>query len=512
MEYPHGQGMESVKELNASLRELLDNTSVLLSLSIRIYSLAIAILLQLFILLLGLCFICWVLLKCCMYAVRRGEPGYVHVAFFHPYCNAGGGGERVLWCAIRAIQRKYKNVKCYIYTGDTDASPEEILRRAHQRFNITLQDPVEMIFLRFRTVMEARHFPILTLLLQSGGTFWLAVEALSKFRPDVYIDTTGCAFTYPLFRFIGGCTVGSYTHYPTITTDMLQRVRDRVETHNNRGVIARNHFLTLGKMCYYHLFAFCYASVGRFANVVMVNSSWTYSHIIGLWGQAHRTHIVYPPCDTELFKGLPIIPDSEKKLKTIVSIGQFRPEKDHALQLRAFQRLCELLNPETVQEVQLVLIGGCRNEEDEKRVQDLKNLASTLGIEEKIVWKLNAPFAELLENVQYGTIGLHTMWCEHFGICIVECMAGGLIMVAHDSGGPKMDIVIEYEGQSTGYRATDVESYAQAMKTILESSDETRSSLRTAARNSVDRFSDRQFELSFLSACEGILANATLQE
>lgn len=28
------------------------------------------------------------------------------VGFFHPYCNAGGGGERVLWCAIRAIQFK----------------------------------------------------------------------------------------------------------------------------------------------------------------------------------------------------------------------------------------------------------------------------------------------------------------------------------------------------------------------------------------------------------------------
>ena len=29
------------------------------------------------------------------------------VGFFHPYCDAGGGGERVLWCAIKAIQSKY---------------------------------------------------------------------------------------------------------------------------------------------------------------------------------------------------------------------------------------------------------------------------------------------------------------------------------------------------------------------------------------------------------------------
>lgn len=27
--------------------------------------------------------------------------------FFHPYCNAAGGGERVLWTAILTIQEKY---------------------------------------------------------------------------------------------------------------------------------------------------------------------------------------------------------------------------------------------------------------------------------------------------------------------------------------------------------------------------------------------------------------------
>lgn len=28
------------------------------------------------------------------------------VGFFHPYCNAGGGGEKVLWVAIQALQKK----------------------------------------------------------------------------------------------------------------------------------------------------------------------------------------------------------------------------------------------------------------------------------------------------------------------------------------------------------------------------------------------------------------------
>lgn len=37
---------------------------------------------------------------------RRKRDG-ANVAFFHPYCNAGGGGERVLWVAIKAILARY---------------------------------------------------------------------------------------------------------------------------------------------------------------------------------------------------------------------------------------------------------------------------------------------------------------------------------------------------------------------------------------------------------------------
>lgn len=37
---------------------------------------------------------------------RDSVGGKRVVGFFHPYCNAGGGGERVLWVAVRAIQKK----------------------------------------------------------------------------------------------------------------------------------------------------------------------------------------------------------------------------------------------------------------------------------------------------------------------------------------------------------------------------------------------------------------------
>lgn len=56
------------------------------------------------------------------------------VGFFHPFCNAGGGGERVLWAAIRATQRRWPKAKCVVYTGDHDVSKEKMLERVEVSF------------------------------------------------------------------------------------------------------------------------------------------------------------------------------------------------------------------------------------------------------------------------------------------------------------------------------------------------------------------------------------------
>ena len=52
-------------------------------------------------------------------------------------------------------------------------------------------------------------------------------EALTAFVPDLYVDSMGYAFTLPVFRYLGGCKVASYVHYPTVSTDMLSAVRER---------------------------------------------------------------------------------------------------------------------------------------------------------------------------------------------------------------------------------------------------------------------------------------------
>ena len=45
---------------------------------------------------------------------------------------------------------------------------------------------------------------------------------------------------------------------------------------------------------------------------------------------------VYPPCDTTQFREIPRTADSAMKQFRVVSLGQFRPEKDHPLQIRDY--------------------------------------------------------------------------------------------------------------------------------------------------------------------------------
>jgi hypothetical protein len=72
------------------------------------------------------------------------------------------------------------------------------------------------------------------------------------------------------------------------------------------------------------------------AQAVMVNSSWTAEHIRRLWWRLEPPARVFPPCDVADLAGLPL--DRKLKRLYLVSLAQFRPEKDHALQLRAFAR------------------------------------------------------------------------------------------------------------------------------------------------------------------------------
>ncbi|KAJ7145790.1 glycosyltransferase family 4 protein [Mycena epipterygia] len=428
-------------------------------------------------------------------------------AFFHPYCNAGGGGERVLWVAIAYIQRTHPDLLCVVYTGDTSATKSSILEKVQSRFAIALSpSTLHFVFLTRRVLIEDSTYPRLTLIGQSLGSVCLVAEALSLFVPDAYIDTMGYAFTLPLVRLLG-IPAGAYVHYPTISPPMIARVASRSSSYANAQAISRSRVLSTAKLMYYHAFMLMYALALRRARVIMVNSSWTKKHVdavlayppFGRWGVV-RTRVAYPSCDTREMVRLPL----EGRGRVVISIAQFRPEKNHAAQVRALHALLEA-HPEYAGEgIQLVMIGGCRNAEDEARVEELRTLARELGIESHVQLVLNAPYPDMLAWLGRASVGLNTMVDEHFGINVVEFMAAGVIPIADASGGPLQDIVLPFQGEITGtyyfawYHATTPATFAAAIHTALTLSPEADLAIRQRARTSaVQRFSEAEFEAAW---------------
>ncbi|CAO3590276.1 unnamed protein product [Absidia cylindrospora] len=372
-----------------------------------------------------------------------------------------------------------------------------IILKVKTRFNIDL-DPrrLAFIYLTNRYHIEDGRFPRFTLLLQSLASMLVGYNALIQLVPDVYFDTMGYAFTYPLVYYLTHIKIAAYVHYPTISSDMLQRVYERRAQYNNDVRLASSWFWTTGKLIYYRMFAKAYSFCGSFAEVVMVNSTWTKGHIDELWHT--DADIVYPPCDTERLNELPLT----GRKPMIISVAQFRPEKDHELQLKAMKRLIEKYpqwKNNNGSPVELVLIGSSRNMGDEQRILNLKQQCQQLGIEDMVRFEVNASFDMLVNCLGQGKVGLHTMWNEHFGIVVVEYQAAGLIPVAHKSAGPKMDIVVDYDGKPTGYLADDVETFADGLHAALSLSEQEYMVMASNARaSSSDRFSELAFSVELL--------------
>ncbi|KAI9756917.1 MAG: asparagine-linked glycosylation protein [Candelina submexicana] len=446
---------------------------------------------------------------------ERGESDWEGtIGFFHPFCNAGGGGERVLWAAIRATQKRWPKVICAVYTGDHDADKATILERVQSRFNIQLHPPtVIFLYLSTRYYVLSSTYPHLTLLGQSLGSIILAYDAFSLHVPDVFIDTMGYAFTLAFAKFLyPNMPTGAYVHYPTISTDMLGSLDEGGQGVNagaGKGVKG------FAKKKYWHMFARMYGWVGGNVDVVMTNSSWTQGHIRTLWGPGRTrrakissVEIVYPPVAVEeLEREVTIDSRTEADREpTFLYIAQFRPEKNHSLILHAFSNLLNVkLDNGDKLKTKLVLMGSVRHSEDATRVYDLRLLARELKIDNNVEFVCDASWPQILEWLRRSSVGVNGMWNEHFGIGVVEYQAAGLISVVNASGGPMNDIVVDYDGGPTGYHATTYQDYATAFEKALSLTNDEMLEMRLRARASAKRFTEEAFTKRWVAQVEKLV-------
>jgi alpha-1,2-mannosyltransferase len=410
--------------------------------------------------------------------IRRHLHKKKVVAFLHPYAAQGGGGERVLWVAISALRKARPDVRILVYSGD-GLSGKELVAHARERFGVAVPD-VTIQHVCTRRLTNAKTWPVATMAGQASGAMILAVESVLRTPPDVLVDTTGLAFGIPLAKLLAGCAAAAYVHYPAVSQDMLDALDTPAFNNSKRWVRLRRV-----KAVYYRLLGKVYGWCGRRHDVVMANSSWTRGHISQVWGRGAL--LAYPPCGA--MKG---ITRKENGKVIVLSLAQFRPEKDQMKQLEAWA----LLPPSVRRKAKLVIAGAVRHADDQRILDALKRQAASLdGVE----FLVSAPRPEIMALLQTASVGLHTMRLEHFGIAVVEFMAASLVVVAHASGGPLLDIV--GETGERGFVATDAHDYATKLASVIEMDASQRRKIGERARAFVaERFSDSAFGRTFVSA------------
>ena len=320
---------------------------------------------------------------------------------------------------------------------------------------------MHFLYLSTRRWLLASTWPRFTLAGQSIGSLIVAWDAFNLLIPDIFVDTMGYAFALGLCKWLfPHVPTGAYVHYPTISTDMLESL-DPNSTVGSQGVNAGQGVGVKGsvKKYYWRLFATVYSWMGASADVVMTNSTWTQSHIQKLWGplrqdarKPNSIAVVYPPVAVrELEHEVDVSPESEsKREKVLLYIAQFRPEKNHQLILQAFAEFLKTASAAATEGARLVLVGSVRDDHDSKRVYKLRLFVNELQIRDRVEFHLDASWPEILEWLRRASVGVNGMWNEHFGIGVVEYQAAGLVSVVHDSGGPKLDIVVNIDGEPTG--------------------------------------------------------------
>lgn len=276
-------------------------------------------------------------------------------------------------------------------------------------------------------------WPHFTLLGQAIGSILLTTEAIYKCPPDVWCDTMGYPFGYPFVHYLARIPILTYTHYPVISSDMLQKLKNSDQV---------NSIKTTAKYWYWRSFLLWYKYVGTFVDIAITNSTWTNNHMKQIW-TACTPRIIYPPCSTEKL----IVKDKTWKRKNqAVVIAQFRPEKRHDLILRSFAEFLETTG-DVSQAPKLILIGSTRSQADRDYVDHLCKWSSVeLKIPKALLeFRTDCSYEVIKQYLSESTYGINAMWNEHFGIAVVEYLASGLIPLVHASAGPLLDIVVPWD-------------------------------------------------------------------
>ncbi|KAI5963157.1 ALG11 [Candida pseudojiufengensis] len=373
--------------------------------------------------------------------------------FYHPYANNGGGGERVLWQAVKStLDSDSKNI-CAIYTSNLDSEPIYILKRVENKFQISELDHSRIVFIylrEFNKFIDSSYWKHFTILGQFIGQILSSLEVCFELSPDVWVDTMGLPGSYFIASVILRIPIIAYVHYPVLQEDMFNKLKyKKIGDITNIGNF--QDLKSYIKFLYWSILYFIYVYLGSYVDLTLANGTWTFNHMNKIWTLnkplGKQIKILYPPCGTEN-----LITESEpsnERENKLLYLAQFRPEKRHILILKEYQQFLSNNYPGITKPTSdiptLIFAGSCRTNDDTATLEFLKNETKNLNLTNFVEFKVDISYTEVIELLSICKFGLNAMWNEHFGIGVVEYIARGCIPIVHASAGPYLDIVTDEE-------------------------------------------------------------------
>uniref|UniRef100_A0A7C5USM1 Glycosyltransferase n=1 Tax=Ignisphaera aggregans TaxID=334771 RepID=A0A7C5USM1_9CREN len=321
-------------------------------------------------------------------------------------------------------------------------------------------------------------------------------KAIKQFKPDiVFIDCERYKQILKLkkkFRF----KLLEYIHFP-FHASMIERgivpkeYRDVLENYSPAIDIEKNKYRKGFWRYYYRLWLRLYDAVARgnpfdSADIVMTNSCFTAKLIKLLWGG--EPVVLYPPVRVRDFDsyGLKSFEDRDN---SVVMVGRISPEK----------RIEDVIDAIALSSTKPMLrIVGTLIPRLRWYKEFLEDRARKRGI--NIEFYINVPREYMVKIISSSRVFVHATRCEHFGIAVVEAMAGGCPVIVHKCGGSYEDIINRGE---YGLYYESIEDLAENIDRLLSS----RSIWEYYHRKSLTRaqqFDEKVFTQKFLEILKKI--------
>ncbi|MGZ5472300.1 MAG: glycosyltransferase [Nitrososphaeraceae archaeon] len=328
---------------------------------------------------------------------------------------------------------------------------------------------------------------------------------------DITINTNGDAAPYYHSSFSKDNAI-TYCHFPStkyhiesenidyLKTDLGMTERSNVfsnyknyeEINNSKNCKTKPQFSRRKE--YFEKLKYGYWNLMRNSTVI-TNSEFSRRAIVNAFG-LDNIYILSPPIDIETFRNVALMANGDDDDETndiVLVISRIAPHK----KIENAIKLAKILKDNNVGKG-MKIVGNLYYYFFDY-YSELKQMVLDLGLTDYITFEINASLDKLLSIIRESRVYFHPMIGEHFGMAVLEAMAGGLIPVVPNEGG-----VIEFVPQE--YQFNTIEHAAQIIIYVINHVPKTE---RIKLSDDINKFSNSHYIKGFQTILNESLSRRT---